>query len=98
MTGTSVTIEIFSDRFEVTNSGAPLIEPERFLDPPPISCNEKMAAFMRRIGVCEERGGGFDKVVFESELYQLPTPEIEVYELHTKVALLSHKEYKEMDK
>ena len=98
MTGTSVTIEIFSDRFEVTNPGAPLIEPERFLDHPPISRNEKMAAFMRRIGVCEERGSGFDKVVFESELYQLPAPEIEVYESHTKITLLSHKEYKDMDK
>ena len=98
MTGTSVTIEIFSDRFEVTNPGAPLIEPNRFLDHPPISRNEKMAAFMRRIGICEERGSGFDKVVFESELYQLPAPEIEVYESHTKVTLLSHKEYKDMDK
>lgn len=98
MTGTGVTIEVFSDRLEVTNPGSPLIEPERFLDHPPISRNEKMAAFMRRIGVCEERGSGFDKVVFEAELYQLPAPEIEVYDSHTKVILLSHKDYKDMNK
>lgn len=98
MKGTSVLIEVFSDRFEVTNPGAPLIEPERFLDHPPISRNEKMAAFMRRVGICEERGSGFDKIVFESEFYQLPAPEIEVFDSHTKVTLLSHKEYKEMNK
>lgn len=98
MTGTGVTIEVFSDRFEVTNPGKPLIDPNRFVDHPPISRNEQLAAFMRRIGVCEERGSGFDKVVFESEFYQLPAPEIEVYESHTKITLLSHKEFKDMDK
>lgn len=98
MTGTGVTIEIFSDRFEVTNPGAPLIDADRFLDHPPISRNEKMAAFLRRIGLCEERGSGFDKVVFEAELYQLPAPEIEIYDSHTKVILMSHKEFKDMDK
>ena len=29
---------------------------------------------MRRFGICEERGSGWDKVVFQTELYQLPAP------------------------
>ena len=33
---------------------------------------------MRLIGICEERGSGVDKVVFQTELYQLPAPAFEV--------------------
>lgn len=96
--GTSPMIEIFEDRMEITNPGAPLIEKERFIDYPPISRNEKLAAFMRRIGVCEERGSGFDKVVFQTEFFQLPAPEIEIYSNHTKVTLFAQKDFAQMSK
>lgn len=56
MQGTSPLVEIFTDRLEITNPGAPLIDISRFVDHPPVSRNEKLAAFMRRVGVCEERG------------------------------------------
>ena len=98
MQGTSPLIEIFSDRMEITNPGSPLIDKARFVDHPPISRNEQLASFMRRIGVCEERGSGYDKVVFETEYYQLPAPEIEIYNDHTKVILFAHKEYAQMSK
>lgn len=98
MQGTSPLIEIFDDRLEITNPGSPLIDKARFIDHPPVSRNEKLASFMKRIGVCEERGSGFDKVVFQTELYQLPAPEIEIYNDHTKVILYSHKEYAKMSK
>ena len=98
MQGTSPLIEIFSDRMEITNPGSPLIDKARFLDHPPVSRNEQLASFMRRIGVCEERGSGYDKVVFETEFYQLPAPEIEIYNDHTKVILFAHKEYAQMSK
>lgn len=98
MQGTSPLIEIFSDRMEITNPGSPLIDKARFVDHPPISRNEQLASFMRRIGVCEERGSGYDKVVFETEFYQLPAPEIEIYNDHTKVILYAHKEYAQMSK
>lgn len=96
--GTGVMVEIFSDRIEVTNPGTPLVKIERFLDSPPKSRNETLASFMRRIGVCEERGSGFDKVVSQTEIYQLPAPKVEVYEEHTRVILFSHKELKNMGK
>lgn len=73
-----------------------MIETERFVDHPPISRNEMLASFMRRIGVCEERGSGFDKVVAQTEAFQLPAPEIELYDNNTKVTLFSHKTFAEM--
>ena len=98
MKGTSPMVEIFTDRMEITNPGSPLIDKARFVDHPPVSRNEQLASFMRRIGVCEERGSGYDKVVFETEFYQLPAPEIEIYNDHTKVILFAHKEYAQMSK
>jgi predicted HTH transcriptional regulator len=53
---------------------------------------------MRRIGICEERGSGFDKIVYLTELYQLPAPDIEVYDNHTKVTLFAHKDFAAMSK
>ncbi len=97
-TGSSVMIEIFANRFEVTNPGTPLVDTERFLDSPPKSRNEAIASFMRRIGICEERGSGVDKIVIQTELYQLPAPIFEINGNHTVAILFAHKELKDMDK
>lgn len=64
---------------------------DRFLDSPPKSRNEALASFMRRIGVCEERGSGVDKVVFETESKQLPAPLFETTDEHTRVVLFTHR-------
>lgn len=97
LTGSGPMIEIFDNRMEITNPGRPLVETIRFLDSPPRSRNESLASFMRRIGVCEERGSGIDKVVFATEVFQLPAPMFEVFEEHTRSILFSHKELKEME-
>ena len=70
-------VEIFTDRIEITNPGKPLISTLRFIDEPPQSRNEALAAFMRRMNVCEERGSGIDKVIFQVELFQLPAPDFQ---------------------
>ena len=80
--GTGLMIEMFADRMEITNPGEPLIQTERFIDSPPRSRNEALASFMRWVGVCEERGSGFDKVVSMTELYQLPAPKHMKYVPH----------------
>lgn len=98
VTGSGPLIEIFDNRMEITNPGTPLVETARFLDSPPRSRNDALASFMRRIGVCEERGSGVDKVVFQTELYQLPAPIFEVAGENTRVVLFAHKELKRMDK
>lgn len=97
-TGTGPMVEIFSNRMEITNPGLPLVQTDRFLDSPPKSRNEAIASFMRRIGVCEERGSGVDKVVFQTELYQLPAPLFETTGEHTRAVLFGHREFREMGK
>lgn len=96
--GTGPMIEVFCDRMEITNPGVPLVQAERFLDSPPRSRNEALASFLRRVGVCEERGSGFDKVVSLTEYYQLPAPVVEVTDEHTRVTLFAHKPWTEMDR
>lgn len=98
MKGTGPMVEIFSDRMEITNPGVPLVATDRFLDSPPKSRNEALASFMRRIGVCEERGSGVDKVVFQTEYYQLPAPMFEVTNEHTRAVLFAYKALNDMDK
>jgi ATP-dependent DNA helicase RecG len=99
ITGAGPMIEIFSDRIEITNPGIPLVSTDRFLDTPPHSRNEALASLMRRFRICEERGSGIDKVVSQTEYYQLPAPIFEQIEnFSTRVVLFSHKDFKEMDK
>lgn len=98
ITGTGPMIEIFSDRIEVTNPGQPLIDTLRLLDSPPQSRNEKLASIMRRFKVCEERGSGIDKVVFQSELFQLPAPDFRKNEKHFTAVLFAHKPLSKMNK
>ncbi len=97
-TGTGVMIELFSDRLEISNPGIPLVNVERFLDTPPKSRNEKLASLLRRLGICEERGSGIDKVIFEVEINQLPAPAFEIPEKSTRVVLFSHRELKNLTK
>ncbi|MFO7905351.1 MAG: ATP-binding protein [Planctomycetota bacterium] len=97
ITGTGPMVEIFSDRIEVTNPGTPLIDILRFIDEPPQSGNEELAGIMRRMNICEERGSGVDKVIFNVELFQLPAPEFRVTERHTKAILFAPKSLNDMD-
>lgn len=96
--GTGPMIEIFTDRIEITNPGQPLIDTLRLLDSPPQSRNEKLASIMRRFKICEERGSGIDKIVFQTELFQLPAPDFIKSENHFKVVLFAHKNLSEMNK
>lgn len=89
VTGTGPVVEIFENRIEVTNSGIPLVDVRRIIDNPPKSRNEKLAALMRRLRMCEELGTGWDKIVITCELYQLPAPKIELFEDSTRVTLFS---------
>ena len=97
-TGTGPTIEIFANRLEITNPGVPLIDTRRFIDSPPISRNEKLAKSMRQMRICEERGSGWDKVMFEVEFHQLPAPLIETTDQHTRVVLFGPRRLRDMQK
>ena len=98
ISGSGPTVEIFKDRIEITNPGKPLIDVLRFVDHPPRSRNEKLALFMKRIGICEERGSGIDSVILDAEFYKLPAPLFEVYDNHLRVVLFSSQKLSKMDK
>lgn len=96
--GSSPMVEIFTDRIEITNPGKPLIDTLRFIDEPPQSRNEALAAFMRRVKICEERGSGIDKVISQAEIYQLPAPEFRVTEQHTVAILYAPRQWRDMNR
>lgn len=75
-----------------------LVEIDRFLDTPPKSRNEALASLARRIGICEERGSGIDKVVFQTELHQLPAPAFEQAGDSTRATLFAQRPLSKMDK
>lgn len=95
--GTGPMIEIFSDRIEISNPGKPMVSPQRFIDGYQ-SRNEELAAAMRRIGFCEEKGSGIDKVISLVEVWQLPAPDFRVNETHTQAILYAHKDLNDMNK
>jgi predicted HTH transcriptional regulator len=89
-------IEIFSHRLEITNTGSPLIEVDRFMDKPPCSRNEHLAALMRRLDICEERGTGIDKVILQIELNQMPAPYFEDLDHYTKAILFTYRPFSDI--
>lgn len=90
-------IEIFADRIEFTNPGEPIVNPDRFIDAYN-SRNDKLADMMRRMGFCEEKGSGMDKVLFYNELFQLPPINVIVADDKTRVTIYSYKTLNELDK
>ncbi len=94
-TGTSVMIEMYTDRVEFSNPGIPPIQVERFIDEYR-SRNEQLANLMRRWGICEEKGSGIDKVIHTSEVYQLPAPDFRAGENRTTAVLFAHQDFANM--
>jgi len=98
VTGAGPSVELFSHRMEISNPGAPLIETLRFIDEPPRSRNEALAAMMRRMRVCEERGSGIDKVISAVEAFQLPAPDFRVAGASTVAVLFGPRGFADMDR
>jgi ATP-dependent DNA helicase RecG len=96
-TGNSVVIEVYADRLEISNPGSPFVSPDRFIDEYR-SRNEQLADIMRRMGICEEKGSGIDRVVSDAEMYQLPAPDFRAGERRTTAVLFGHKEFDDMDR
>ncbi len=96
--GTGPMIEVFEGRIEITNPGVPLVDTDRFLDLQPRSRNESLAFLMRRLGICEERGSGIDKVIKLVEISQLPPPLFEAHVDSTRSVLFAHRPLGKMDR
>lgn len=96
-TGTSVMIEMYNDRIEISNPGIPPIKVERFIDENQ-SRNEQLANLMRIFGICEEKGSGIDKVISAVEMFQLPAPDFRVGDTRTTAVLFAHQDFGNMSK
>lgn len=96
-TGQSVMVEMYTDRLEVSNPGLPPIKVERFIDEFR-SRNERLADLMRRMGVCEEKGSGIDKVVHLAEAFQLPAPDFRTSDTRTTAVMFAHQDFAQMSK
>lgn len=96
VTGAGPMVEVFSDRVEITNPGKPLVDPARFVDMPPRSRNEALAALMRRMGICEEQGSGVDKALTAVELFQLPPPDFRTDGDNVRVSLYAPRNFASM--
>ena len=100
VTGAGPMVEIFADRMEITNPGEPLVDTLRFIDTPPRSRNEDLAALMRRMKICQEGGTGVDKVIEAVEAFQLPAPDLAAITTmqpgFTKATLFAHRKLADM--
>lgn len=96
-TGTSMMVEIYSNRVEISNPGEPLVPVERFIDGYQ-SRNERLADLMRRMGICEEKSSGIDRVVQAAEVFQLPAPDFHSGFRRTSVRLYGLRPFEQMDR
>jgi ATP-dependent DNA helicase RecG len=97
MQGTSVMIEVYKDRLEITNPGAPQIPTDRFID----GCqsrNERLAMVMRKLRICEEKGSGIDRVIQKAELLQLAAPDFRTGHKNTTVVISGPRKFEDMSR
>jgi predicted HTH transcriptional regulator len=95
--GAAVMIEVYSNRVEISNPGEPLVPVERFIDGYQ-SRNERLADLMRRMGICEEKSSGIDRVVRAAEVYQLPAPDFRSAFRRTVVTIYGPRAFVDMDR
>lgn len=97
ITGSSMMVEIYSDRVEISNPGEPVVPVDRFIDGYQ-SRNERLADLMRRMRICEEKSSGIDKVVNAAEVYQLPAPVFRTSHRRTVVIIFGPRDFEAMDR
>lgn len=95
--GASIMIEVYSNRLEISNPGDPIVPVERFIDGYQ-SRNERLASLMRRMGICEEKSSGIDRVIDAAEAFQLPAPDFRAGHSRTVVTICGPRGFEAMDR
>jgi ATP-dependent DNA helicase RecG len=95
--GGSVMVEVYSNRVEISNPGEPVVPIDRFIDGAR-SRNERLASWMRRLSICEERSSGIDRVVHAAEDRQLPAPDFRVDLQRTTATVFGPRIFSDMDR
>ncbi|MBR5457774.1 MAG: putative DNA binding domain-containing protein [Kiritimatiellae bacterium] len=78
--GAGPLVEIFDGRIEFSNPGTSLIDVNRLVNDPPQSRNPLLSRLSRRLGMCEEAGSGWDKIIDSCEDAHLPPLAVTVQE------------------
>ncbi len=97
VSGTSMIVEIYSNRIDISNPGKPIVPETRFIDTFR-SRNERLAHLMRHLHICEEKGSGIKKVVHFAEFCQLPAPSFVADEFKTQVTIYGPMKIASMDR
>jgi ATP-dependent DNA helicase RecG len=97
ISGTSVAIDVFENRIEISNPGEPIVPLDRLIDSAR-SRNERLADLMRRMGMCEERGSGIDKVIDAAESMLLPAPAFRATNDRTVFTVYGPRLFDDMDR
>lgn len=87
ITGMNLSVEVFSNRVEVSNPGTMLVEEDRLMDSAPRPRNNGMASLMRRMGFAEGMGSGWDKIVDASEESGSLVPSVMIDRNGTRVTI-----------
>ena len=83
--GAGPMVNITSAFIEFVNPGTLKISPEHIIDAEPIAENEKLSSFLRRAGIGDARGTGFDKMENALEEARMLSPSI--HELSSSVSV-----------
>ncbi len=86
--GAGPMVNITSSFIEFVNPGALKISPDHIIDAEPIAENEKLSSFLRRAGIGDARGTGFDKIENALEEAKMLSPS--VHELSGSVSVYVH--------
>ncbi|MGQ0562354.1 MAG: ATP-binding protein [Gemmatimonadota bacterium] len=89
--------EIYSNRIEISNPGDPVVAVDRFIDGYQ-SRNERLADIMRRFGICEEKSSGIDRVVHDSEFFELPAADLRYTHPRTVVTIFGPRSFEDLDR
>lgn len=99
VTGAGPIIEVYDDRVEISNPGAPVTDMlNKLFGAPPRSRNEMLARLMRRMAICEEQGSGLVKVITAAEEFRLPAPEFRAVDGSMTVVLSGPMPFSDLDK
>lgn len=85
--GSGPMLEVFDTKVEASNPGNLLVDVNRIIDTAPHSRNDNMASFLRIIGICEERGSGFDRMEEGMSELKIPAPKVETGDDFTRTKL-----------
>lgn len=69
-------VSIYENRVEFSNPGASLIPTPRLLNAQPKTRNKELVSALRRMGLCEEGGTGWDRIVAACEQEHMLAPKV----------------------